>query len=158
MRPSVVIFCTEEVADALKGKKVGKVYVLKANETLKVKKVGVISTFEMVHDVETLGFGVVFKNGFKFGYLTDSGDLTHVKLPRYDLVVLERNHDTEVINENLQKAHNVGNWFVFGYLKRAKQTHLSFSKADEWVKENDPLMVINWHESAQNGKRGVLKI
>ncbi len=151
-RPSITIITNDEVANKLVDNGVRKNKILVIDKPLKLKNIGIIKKHEMVHDAKNFGYSIEFENGFKFAYLTDSGDISHIKLPNYSLVVLECNYQETIINAKIINAKNEEDWYNFNHLKRVKMTHLAEHQHNAWIEENAPYDVIKWHMSERNYK------
>lgn len=88
-----------------------------------------ISSFKLFHDVSNVGWKIN-KKGFKIVHATDTGSIDHVEAKGYDLYAIEHNYDENIINETIKQKANDG---VFAYEVRAKEYHLSFQKASDWI-------------------------
>lgn len=89
----------------------------------------IIECFKLFHDVYNVGWKIN-KSGFKIVHATDTGLINHVKAKGYDLYAIEHNYDEDIINQTIRQKAIDG---VYAYEVRAKEYHLSFQKASEWI-------------------------
>jgi hypothetical protein len=93
-----------------------------------------IESFSLNHDVPNCGWQIMFDNGFKYFYATDTCSLDNIQAKDYDMYFIEGNYeDKEELEKRKQKHIEKGEFY---YEDRVEKTHLSQVKATEWLMEN----------------------
>jgi len=128
-KPLLRIGCCEWMVEKLEGLnnidvyKVGKHYDYGQFE---------ISPIQLYHDVPNCGYRI-FQDDKKIIHATDTESLTGIEAKGYDLYAIEHNYDEDKI-ERLIREHNEEDKFFYG--AGAKNSHLSFQQAFQFIEEN----------------------
>lgn len=126
-------------------------------DLIKLNKVGVeVNVIPAFHNVMCNGFAFNF-NGVKILHITDTNKVSHIKTKDpFDLVVMECNHDADIINNKLALLHSIDGPLDSKqmaksiYLVGALNNHLSKDKAFAWLEINKPKNVFLAHKSSEN--------
>ena len=96
-------------------------------------------------EVYNYGYRIV-KGNHKTFHMTDTGSYEGINAKGYDILAIEANHDSNLINERLELARQDGR-YEHGYY--SKIYHASIQKAHKFVEENrkEDTQVIYLHQS-----------
>lgn len=88
--------------------------------------------FLLYHDVPNCGY-MIFIDGEKLLYATDTSTLDHIEAKNYDYYLIEANHTHAEIEARIAEKQARGE---FAYETRAAQNHLSQEQAMDWLARN----------------------
>lgn len=111
-----------------------------------------VETFLLKHDVPNCGWQIMFDNGFKYFYATDTCSLDNIQAKDYDMYFIEGNYeDKDELEKRKQEHIEKGEFY---YEDRVEKTHLSQVKATEWLMENmgENSQYIFMHQHKENRK------
>jgi len=91
-----------------------------------------IKPIRLYHDVENCGY-MIFKENKKGIYITDTNTLDGIEAKDFDLYLVEANYEEEIIDQRIKEKEEKGQ---FAYEYRAKNSHLSKEKTNEWLIAN----------------------
>jgi hypothetical protein len=97
-----------------------------------------IHCFNLIHDVENVGWIVRVSGGEHDGTAMYATDTHHIPIaaPDLDLYMIEGNYNQEDIERRIAEKTEAG---VFSYEGRVLQSHMSMEAAVEWLRDNaDP--------------------
>lgn len=92
-----------------------------------------LEPFKLTHNVPNTGYKILFENGEKVIYATDTNNLDNVDAKDFDLYLIEANHTEEDIRRRIKAKEKNGE---FAYEKMAEINHLSKEKADDFIYKN----------------------
>ena len=93
-----------------------------------------IESFNLKHDVQNCGWKILFDDGFKYFYATDTCSLDNVEAKGFDMYFIEGNYEDQSELERRKQKHISNGEFY--YEDRVEKTHLSQVQAMEWLSEN----------------------
>lgn len=128
---NVIVACGEWLEGLLTYHDIKNIKILDFNKwyNLNYCKVALVQSY---HDVESCGFRLVFDDRKVF-HMTDTCTLDGINAKDYDYYLVEGNHDEDTIDHEIALAEENGE---FTYKIGAKNSHLSFQQAREFVKRN----------------------
>ena len=133
-RPTLRFACCHWLVDALLGCGVEakRIDVL---ETGKIYGYGICNVipFFLQHNVPNCGYKLHFAATGKLIYATDCSTLEGISAPGYELYLIEANYTDEDIEQRIAEKKENGE---YSYEIKARQNHLSKTKADNWLYEN----------------------
>lgn len=137
--PTVKIGCGKWLVKLLMdlGVPLKNIYVLDLNKTYNFGKY-IIEPVPAEHDVPNCGYKITIKNkNFKILHITDTKTVEHIEAKGYDMYCIESNYVTEVLDKHIKECmYNGDDENKLFYLKRAKDTHLSYENANSFLLEN----------------------
>lgn len=93
-----------------------------------------VESFNLKHDVPNCGWEIMFDNGYKYFYATDTCSLENVKAEEFDMYFIEGNYeDKDELEKRKQEHIEKGEFY---YEDRVENTHLSQVDATEWLMAN----------------------
>lgn len=128
-------------------------------DVVKFAKIGLaVTVIPAFHNVMCQGFAFEFLYyDINILHITDTNKVSHIQTKKpYDLVVMECNHDADIINNKLSLLHSIDGpldskqMAKSMYLVGALNNHLSKEKAFAWVEKNKPNNVYFAHKSSEN--------
>lgn len=111
-----------------------------------------IESFNLKHDVPNCGWKVMFDDGYKYFYATDTCNLKNVIAKDYDMYFVEANYiDKNQLEERKLKHIENGEFY---YEDRVEKTHLSQVSAYNWLLENmgDNSSYVFMHEHTEKNE------
>lgn len=87
---------------------------------------------ELTHDVPNYALHFEYKNK-KGIYIIDTANVDNIKAKGYDLYLIEANYKDEVLEKHIKANMSSNDRY---YLDRVSKTHLSYSKANDFLIEN----------------------
>jgi len=136
-RPTVRWCCRDWMVPLLMDAGVRKqnIDVAPAGTTLGYQEIGVnVRAVDLVHDVPNCGWDIRYDNAERVFYATDTGTLDGIKMPGYDLYMIEANHTREDIERRAAEKQERGE---YAYEIRAAANHLSREQAINWLVDNE---------------------
>lgn len=97
------------------------------------------SSFDLIHDVENVGWVIKVRGGEEDGSAMYATDTHHIPCswPGLDLYMIEGNYRQEDIERRIAAKTEAG---AFSYEGRVLESHMSMERAVEWLQENaDPV-------------------
>lgn len=92
-----------------------------------------LSPVRLYHDVENCGYRLIFKDGTKMFYATDTAHLKGISAKGYDLYMIEANYGERELKERIIRKRKNGE---YAYELNCRDRHLSEEQASEWLAEN----------------------
>lgn len=132
--PTLKIVCGEWMVQLLIDLGVSKknIYVLKLNRKYDLGKY-IIEPVEAIHDVPNCGYKIIIKaTNYKIFHITDTSEVSHIEAKNFDIYCIESNYKDEILEEHLQTCDDADRV----YLDRVPFTHLSYSKANDFLINN----------------------
>lgn len=144
--PNLVIMCGEWLKHLLDGLETANVMVCEFGKWYRVGDVQV-SMVMAYHDVKNCGWRI-FVNNKKIFHLTDTYTVDGISAKDYDCIAIESHHDEMQIEKDIEDKINQG---VFCYEIGARNSHLSFQKAQKFINENrkEDTIVLKLHISGK---------
>lgn len=93
-----------------------------------------VESFNLQHDVPNCGWQVMFDNGYKYFYATDTCNLDGVEVKNFDMYFIEGNYEDQAELERRKLEHIENGEFY--YEDRVEKTHLSQVQAMDWLMKN----------------------
>ncbi|MCI8466956.1 MAG: MBL fold metallo-hydrolase [Bacilli bacterium] len=93
-----------------------------------------IESFELKHDVSNCGWRIMFDDGYKYFYATDTCSLNNIEAKDYDMYFIEGNYEDETELKKRKQKHIENGEFY--YEDRIEKTHLSQVQALDWLNNN----------------------
>lgn len=95
-----------------------------------------VSLEPLVHDTLNYALKLEYK-GKKLLYAVDTSEISHIVARHYDLYLIESNYNEELLEKHIQECiENNDSEDKLYYLNRVKDTHLSYSKANDFLINN----------------------
>lgn len=137
LRPTVRFACRPWMVQRLLdvGVRAQNIDVVQDKASLGYREIGVtVRAVDLVHDVPNCGWDICYDNTARVFYATDTGTLDGIRLPGYDLYMIEANHTREGIERRAAEKQDRGE---YAYEIRAAANHLSREQALDWLLENE---------------------
>ena len=137
LRPTVRFACRPWMVQRLLdvGVRAQNIDVVQDKASLGYREIGVtVRAVDLFHDVPNCGWDICYDNTERVFYATDTGTLDGIRLPGYDLYMIEANHTREDIERRAAEKQARGE---YAYEIRAAANHLSREQALEWLLANE---------------------
>ena len=131
-KPSICFYVCEWLEEPLMKLGIRHLVVLKLNEPYQLAKNILVSPFMLYHDVDNCGWRIMIDR-FKIFHATDTVTLDGIEAKNYNLYALEFNHCEEEYKKIIEEKRLLNE---FCYELGAMNSHLSFEKAAQFIKEN----------------------
>ena len=151
--PTLKIVCGEWMVQLLVDLGVNKknIYILKLNKKYDLGKY-IIEPVEAIHDVPNCGYKITIKaTNYRIFHITDTSNVSHIEAKNFNLYCIESNYKDEILEYHKQICGNEDEMY---YLDRVDKTHLSYSKANDFLINNmgDNSQFEYIHQSSYNFK------
>lgn len=145
-RPDIIWITPPYLLSALSLLNIKNIFVIEVNKKYKIGNYK-IEAFELFHDIANIGYKITNKNGYKLIHATDTVKIDHIEARDFDLYAIEHNYDEADIHQRIKDKVNAG---IFAYEVRTLDSHLSFQKAQDWIKDqkNEKSEIIKLHISS----------
>lgn len=133
--PTLKIVCGEWLVQLLVDLGVSKknIFILKPNKKYDLGKY-IIEPVNAIHDVPNCGYKITIKTtNYKIFHITDTSDVSHIEAKNFNLYCIESNYKEEILEYHKQMCTNPDEMY---YLDRVVKTHLSYSKANDFLLKN----------------------
>jgi len=143
LKAGIDVYMSEETTGALmaSGDIIDSVHRVNVIQAKKEFKIGswVVLPFDLIHDVENLGFLLQDQSGEKLVYITDTAYCKYT-FTGLNYIMVECNHSRDILNANV-KAGTVPE----AMRRRIIKTHFGIEQVKEFLKSNDLLAVNEIH-------------
>lgn len=144
--PKVVFICGLWWKSVLEDLEIGNVVYCEMNRWYKIEN-SMFCLVQAYHDILNCGWRII-TNGQKIFHITDTVNVDGISCVGYNGIFIEFHHDEVQIEKDIEEKQNAG---VFCYEIGAKNSHLSFQKAQKFIDENadENTTVVKLHISSR---------
>lgn len=134
-RPSVRFACGEWLVVPLiqAGVFPSNIDILQGGKTYSYAGIADVTPCELNHNVPNFGYKIIFPDGKKVFYATDTNDLNGIDAKGYDLYMIEADFGEEEIKKRIKDKDIRGE---YAYEREALKNHLSVDKCNDFIYRN----------------------